>query len=110
MADQADFHHLESRAGLPEDLRWLVEKYPREDWLGHDNVHGMASMWLQRHDMFRELGSMLTTGIGDYRAWTRSSSPAGSRLASITSSEISTVITMSRTITTFQSSQTPRSA
>ncbi|KQU69995.1 cation-binding protein [Aminobacter sp. DSM 101952] len=67
MADQADIHHLESRAGLPEDLRWLVDKYPREDWFDHDNVHGMASMWLQRHDMFRELGAMLTTGIGDYR-------------------------------------------
>ncbi len=24
-------------------------------------------MWLQRHDMFRELGGMLTRGIGDYR-------------------------------------------
>lgn len=60
-------HHLETRSGLPDDLRWLVEKYPREDWLGHDNVHGMASMWLKRHDMFRELGGMLTEGIGDYR-------------------------------------------
>ena len=57
-------HHLETRSGLPDDLRWLVEKYPREDWLGHDNVHGMASMWLKRHDMF---GGMLTEGIGDYR-------------------------------------------
>lgn len=60
-------HHLETRSGLPDDLRWLVEKYPREDWLGHDNVHGMASMWLKRHDMFRELGGMLTEGIDDYR-------------------------------------------
>lgn len=67
MTDKADTHHLETRAGLPEDLRWLVDKYPREDWRAHDNVHGMASMWLQRHDMFRELGGMLTTGIGDYR-------------------------------------------
>lgn len=67
MADLADTHHLEARGGLPEDLRWLVEKYPREDWRAHDNVHGMASMWLQRHDMFRELGGTLTSGIGDYR-------------------------------------------
>lgn len=67
MADLADTHHLEARAGLPEDLRWLAEKYPREEWLAHDNVHGMASMWLQRHDMFRELGGMLSAGIGDYR-------------------------------------------
>lgn len=67
MADLANLFHLEARSGLPEDLRWLVDRYPREDWRAHDNVHGMASMWLQRHDMFRELGGMLTTGIGDYR-------------------------------------------
>lgn len=66
MADQAAEHYLERRGGLPEDLRWLVKKYPREDWQGHDNIHGMASMWLQRHDMFRELGGKLTAGIGDY--------------------------------------------
>ena len=67
MPDQADIHHLESRSGLPDDLRWLVENYPRESWQGHHNIHGMASMWLQRHDMFRELGGVLTAGIGDYR-------------------------------------------
>ncbi|MFA6153545.1 hemerythrin domain-containing protein [Mesorhizobium sp.] len=58
---------LVERAGLPEDLRWLAEKYPREHWQDHGNIHGIATMWLQRHDMFRELGQMLTTGIGDYR-------------------------------------------
>ena len=58
---------LERRAGLPEDLRYLVEKYPREAWLGHANIGGMASMWLQRHDMFRELGGHLSSGIADYR-------------------------------------------
>jgi hypothetical protein len=58
---------LLERAGLPDDLRWLAQKYPREDWQGHANIHGLANMWLQRHDMFRELGGMLTNGIGDYR-------------------------------------------
>ena len=58
---------LETRAGLPPDLRYLVEKYPREEWQAHANIHGMASMWLQRHDMFRELGGVLTAAIGDYR-------------------------------------------
>ena len=37
------------------------------DWQAHSNIHGMANMWLQRHDMFRELGGMLTAAIGDYR-------------------------------------------
>ncbi|MBZ9794567.1 hemerythrin domain-containing protein [Mesorhizobium sp. ES1-4] len=58
---------LLERPGLPEDLRWLAEKYPREIWQGHANIHGVAKMWLQRHDMFRELGGMLSGGIGDYR-------------------------------------------
>ncbi|RWP32974.1 hemerythrin domain-containing protein [Mesorhizobium sp.] len=58
---------LLERAGLPDDLRWLAEKYPREVWQGHANIRGIAIMWLQRHDMFRELGGMLTNGIGDYR-------------------------------------------
>lgn len=58
---------LLARTGLPEDLRFLAEKYPRENWQGHDNIGGMAAMWLQRHDMFREVGRMLTGGIADYR-------------------------------------------
>lgn len=58
---------LEQRGGLPEDLRYLVEKYPRETWQAHANIGGMAGFWLQRHDMFRELGGVLTGVIGDYR-------------------------------------------
>ncbi|GLS33386.1 Hemerythrin HHE cation binding domain-containing protein [Mesorhizobium albiziae] len=58
---------LERRAGLPDDLRYLVEKYPREAWQGHANIGGMASMWLQRHDMLRELGGLLSGAISDYR-------------------------------------------
>lgn len=59
--------HLERRTGLPADLRFLAEKYPREHWQAHANIHGMANMWLQRHDMFRELGGTLTGAIADYR-------------------------------------------
>lgn len=58
---------VEARDGLPDDLRYLAEKYPRDDWAVHPNVHGMASMWLQRHDFFRELGGILTGAIADYR-------------------------------------------
>ena len=58
---------LERRTGLPDDLRFLAEKYPRDEWQAHANIHGMANMWLQRHDMFRELGGILTGAIDDYR-------------------------------------------
>jgi hemerythrin-like domain-containing protein len=55
------------RAGLPEDLLFLVEKHPRETWQAHENVAGMAAFWLQRHAMFREVGGLLTDIIADYR-------------------------------------------
>ena len=58
---------VENRKGLPADLRFLVEKYPREIWQGHANLGDMAHFWLQRHDMFRELGGMLQASVGDYR-------------------------------------------
>lgn len=58
---------LERRTGLPADLLKLLETYPRETWAGHDNIHGLASMWLQRHDMFRDIGGTLTGAIADYR-------------------------------------------
>ncbi|MBD0416179.1 hemerythrin domain-containing protein [Oryzicola mucosus] len=58
---------LERRLGLPDDLKWLLARYPRSEWVQHDNIGGMASFWLQRHDMFREFGTLLTGGIADYR-------------------------------------------
>ena len=58
---------LDRREGLPDDLRYLLERYPREQWQGHDNLGGMAQFWLQRHDMFRELGGMLTNAVSEYR-------------------------------------------
>jgi hypothetical protein len=58
---------LASRDGLPDDLRYLVERYPREGWAGHANLGGMAQFWLERHAMFREIGGMLTQSLGDYR-------------------------------------------
>lgn len=67
MADISPDLVLEARASLPDDLCYLLEKYPRESWDAHPNVHGMAQMWLQRHGMFRELGGILTGAIADYR-------------------------------------------
>jgi hypothetical protein len=73
MTDRSELD-LTRRPGLPADLRFLVEKYPRGDWSGHDNIQGMAGFWLQRHGMFREVGSMLTTGIAEYREGRKSAS------------------------------------
>ncbi|WP_425286828.1 hemerythrin domain-containing protein [Nitratireductor soli] len=67
MADLPDSLRIETRQGLPPDLRYLVEKYPRDTWQGHANLGGMAQFWLQRHDMFRELGGLLQGSVTDYR-------------------------------------------
>lgn len=58
---------LETRHGLPEDLKILIAKYPREVWQGHENLGQVAQFWLQRHDMFREMGGILTGAISDWR-------------------------------------------
>jgi hypothetical protein len=58
---------LFDRRSLPEDLLFLAARYPREDWTAHANLGGMAQFWLQRHDMFRELGAALGGAITGYR-------------------------------------------
>jgi len=52
---------------LPADIAYLLEKYPRETWQGHKNLGQLSQFWLQRHNMFRELGGMLKTLAHDYR-------------------------------------------
>lgn len=58
---------LETRAGLPADLKLLLARYPREQWSGHENLGDMATFWLARHDMFRELSAQLEVVTADYR-------------------------------------------
>jgi hemerythrin-like domain-containing protein len=58
---------LSRRTGWPEDMRLLLERYPREVWPGHSNLGQTARFWLQRHDMFRELGGALRSATGEFR-------------------------------------------
>jgi hemerythrin-like domain-containing protein len=51
--------YLARRTGWPDELRLLLVRYPREQWEGHANLGGMARFWLSRHDMFRELSTMI---------------------------------------------------
>ena len=70
---------LDTRAGWPDDLRVLADRYPREQWDNHANLGSMARFWLQRHAMFREIASALedatkafragTATCQDFRAW-----------------------------------------
>lgn len=67
MTAPADPFDIRIRTSLPDDLRYLLAKYPRGEWQDHANIRGMAGFWLQRHDMFRDLGGLLTGAIADYR-------------------------------------------
>ena len=58
---------LDSRAGWPAELRLLIDRYPREVWGAHANLGAMAQFWLQRHDMFRALGTALDEATTAYR-------------------------------------------
>jgi len=58
---------LACRKGWPQDLRELLQRYPREQWQGHPNLGEMVSFWLQRHAMFRELAGMVERSAGDFR-------------------------------------------
>ncbi len=46
---------LESRKGLPDHLRVLAEKFPRDGWQAHSNFDELTRFWLDRHLMFRDL-------------------------------------------------------
>ena len=61
---------LARRSGWPEDLRVLVERYPREQWDGHPNLGEMARFWLSRHAMFRELSTAIEQIAALFRAGT----------------------------------------
>ena len=58
---------LVRRNGWPEDLRVLVERFPREQWQRHANLGEMARFWLSRHDMFRELATMIASLEAQFR-------------------------------------------
>jgi iron-sulfur cluster repair protein YtfE (RIC family) len=67
MTDTRDALDLLARHGLPEDLKILLEKYPRADWNSVHTIGELGRFWIQRHDMFREFGGALIAGIQDLR-------------------------------------------
>jgi len=59
---------LANRSGWPEDLRVLIERYPREQWDAHANLGDMARFWLSRHAMFRELSTAIDEITSQFRS------------------------------------------
>lgn len=50
---------LEQRDGLPDALRVLLAEHPRESWDADPQFNGLISFWLDRHMMFRKLGTIM---------------------------------------------------
>jgi hypothetical protein len=50
---------LETRTGLPDALRVLLERYPRAAWEGDPGFGGLVRFWLERHLMFRQVQDRL---------------------------------------------------
>lgn len=59
---------LETRSGLPDALRELVEQYPRDIWEGHGNFDGLVKFWLERHVMFRRLLAVMQEDLNKLEA------------------------------------------
>ena len=60
-------YDLDTRAGWPEYLRFIVERYPRETWADHVNFGGMARFWMDIHNGFRRSGEALRGATGEFR-------------------------------------------
>ena len=58
---------LDLRTGWPDDLKLLIERYPREAWQGHANLGELARFWLSIHDGFRQAGLGLARAAAEYR-------------------------------------------
>ncbi|WP_108660879.1 hemerythrin domain-containing protein [Acuticoccus kandeliae] len=62
-----DAFELFERTTLPDEVAVLRALYPREVWPDHRNLGAMASFWLERHAMFRDLGAALASGTAEFR-------------------------------------------
>jgi hypothetical protein len=58
---------LDTRAGWPAALRFLLDQYPREVWAAHVNLGDTAKFWLQIHQGFRDIGGGLEAKATEFR-------------------------------------------
>ena len=50
---------LSHRTALPDELRVLLESYPRLGWASDPNLGPLAQFWLHRHELFRRMTERL---------------------------------------------------
>lgn len=61
---------LERRNGWPEELKVLLNRYPRDTWKSSPSP--LARFWLDKHEAFREHGRILKSVADEFRAGERS--------------------------------------
>jgi iron-sulfur cluster repair protein YtfE (RIC family) len=52
---------LITRQELPDDIRFLIDGYPRDGWTTHPNFARSIQNWLGAHQMFRQLSEILVS-------------------------------------------------
>jgi len=67
MPDERDSTDLDHRSGLAQELRFLLERHPREQWATRMPIGSTARMWLERHDWFRHHSRTLIAGVSEFR-------------------------------------------
>jgi hypothetical protein len=58
---------IDNRTGWPDDLRLLLDRYPREVWATHPNLGELARFWLEIHNGFRSFGGKLESATTAFR-------------------------------------------
>ena len=56
---------IDTRTGWPEELRTLLERYPRDSWRSQGN--DMAQFWLDKHDYFRHQAAAMSDMARSFR-------------------------------------------
>jgi hypothetical protein len=74
--------NVEIRKGpLSDELRILLEEYPREAWDGHPNFKDLTRQWMGAHDMFRHLSATVRRDTEHFLDKTRSEDEYARRLS-----------------------------
>ncbi len=58
---------IETRDGLPQEWKFLLEKHPRDSWKSNTQLGEHTKFWLSIHRHFRIMGALLTSQSNAYR-------------------------------------------
>ena len=56
---------IDTRSGWPEELRTLLNRFPRDSWRSKGNQ--MTEFWLDKHDYFRQQASAMSETAARFR-------------------------------------------